>query len=115
MNLKITAFAREDTSSLVRLLNDEYANSYEFIPYAVDKLLKEIEERNLTVLVARGNGEVLGCIALHAGHHGEHIEWLAFSQKASTSKLLKKCLSARWKSGLLAQLFLLGLMPKALK
>ena len=77
MNLKITAFAREYASSLVRLLNDEYANSYEFIPYTVDKLLKEIEERNLTVLVARGNGEILGCIALHAGHHGEHIEWLA--------------------------------------
>jgi ribosomal protein S18 acetylase RimI-like enzyme len=80
MNLKITAFAREDASSLVRLLNEEYADSYEFIPYTVDKLLKEIAERNLTVLVARGNGEILGCIALHAGHHGEHIEWLASSK-----------------------------------
>jgi ribosomal protein S18 acetylase RimI-like enzyme len=80
MNLKITAFAWEDASSLVRLLNDEYANSYEFIPYAVDKLLKEIEERNLTILVAKRDSEVLGCIALHAGHHGEHIEWLASSK-----------------------------------
>jgi ribosomal protein S18 acetylase RimI-like enzyme len=82
MNLKIAAFARKDASSLVRLLNEEYANSYEFIPYTVEELLKEIEERNLTILVARGNGEILGCIALHAGHHGEHIEWLASSKGA---------------------------------
>jgi len=71
------AFTREDASSLVRLLNEEYANSYEFIPYTVERFLKEVEERNLTVLVAKEGGEILGCIALHAGHHGEHIEWLA--------------------------------------
>ncbi len=80
MDLKIVAFAREDAPSLVRLLNEEYANSYEFIPYTVEGLLKEIEERNLIVLVARSNGEILGCIAFHMGHHGEHIEWLASSK-----------------------------------
>ncbi|MEM3090842.1 MAG: hypothetical protein QXW17_03670, partial [Candidatus Bathyarchaeia archaeon] len=66
----------EDATNVVRLLNEEYANSYEFIPYTVEELLKEIEERNLTVLVAKMDSEILGCIALHAGHHGEHIEWL---------------------------------------
>ncbi|MEM3566273.1 MAG: GNAT family N-acetyltransferase [Candidatus Bathyarchaeia archaeon] len=80
MDLKIVAFTREDAASLVMLLNEEYANSYEFIPYTVEKLLKEIEERNLTVLVAKRDSEILGCIALHAGHHGEHIEWLTSSK-----------------------------------
>lgn len=76
MGLKIAAFMHEDATNVVRLLNEEYANSYEFIPYTVEELLKEIEERNLTVLVAKMDSEILGCIALHAGHHGEHIEWL---------------------------------------
>ncbi|MEM2249618.1 MAG: GNAT family N-acetyltransferase [Candidatus Bathyarchaeia archaeon] len=80
MDLKIATFTREDIASLVKLLNEEYSSSYEFIPYTVEKLLKEIEERNLTVLVAKGDSEILGCIALHTGHHGEHIEWLASSK-----------------------------------
>ena len=77
MNVKIVHFSNEDVAVLVRLLNEEYANSYEFVPYTVEELLKEIEERSLTVLVAKRDSEILGCIALRVGHHGEHIEWLA--------------------------------------
>ncbi|MGC8998469.1 MAG: GNAT family N-acetyltransferase [Candidatus Bathyarchaeia archaeon] len=77
MNVKTVHFSNEDAAVLVRLLNEEFANSYEFIPYTIEGLLKEVRERNLTVLVAKRDSEILGCIALHAGHHGEHIEWLA--------------------------------------
>jgi ribosomal protein S18 acetylase RimI-like enzyme len=77
MNFKIVALNNEDAPSVVRLLNEEYKSSYEFIPYTVEELLKEIRERNLTVFVAKKDDKILGCIALHTGHHGEEIEWLA--------------------------------------
>ncbi|MEM3616685.1 MAG: GNAT family N-acetyltransferase [Candidatus Bathyarchaeia archaeon] len=82
---------REDAANLVKLFNEEYANSYEFIPYTVEKFLKEIEERKLTVLILKGDSEILGCIALHTGHHGEHIEWLA-SSKGAYQKVVEEML-----------------------
>lgn len=80
MSLKIVTFRNEYAPILVKLLNAEYAGSYEFIPYTVERLLREVEERNLTVLVAKDEGKIIGCIAIHRGHHGEGIEWLAFSK-----------------------------------
>lgn len=91
MDLRIVVFMREDAHGLVKLLNEEYANSYEFIPYTVEGLLEEVEERKLTVLVAKGNGETLGCIAFHKGYHGEHIEWLA-SSKGAHQKVVEEML-----------------------
>lgn len=84
-------FNGKDMPILVKLLNEKYRDSYEFIPYTTDGLLSRIKEDNLTVFVAEDNGKVLGCAAYADGHWGEEIEWLAVS-KISNQKLVKDAL-----------------------
>jgi hypothetical protein len=59
MTIQIRSFNRKDTPILVKLLNEKYGGSYEFVPYTEDGLLSRIEEDNLKVLVAEENSEVL--------------------------------------------------------
>jgi ribosomal protein S18 acetylase RimI-like enzyme len=91
MVIQIRCFDGKDLPILVKLLNEKYADSYEFVPYTVDMLLSGIKEDNLKVLVAEENGEVLGSAAYHEGHWGEEIEWLAVS-KIPKQKLVKDAL-----------------------
>ncbi|MGC8895676.1 MAG: GNAT family N-acetyltransferase [Candidatus Bathyarchaeia archaeon] len=91
MVIRIRCFDGKDLSILVKLLNEKYADSYEFVPYTVDGLLSQIKEDNLKVLVAEENGEVLGSAAYHEGHWGEEMEWLAVS-KIPKQKLVKDAL-----------------------
>ncbi|MEM3697137.1 MAG: GNAT family N-acetyltransferase [Candidatus Bathyarchaeia archaeon] len=91
MTIRIRSFNSKDLPILVKLLNERYAGSYEFVPYTADALISRIEEANLTVLVAEKNSEVLGSTAYHEGHWGEEIEWLAVF-KVSNQKLVKDAL-----------------------
>jgi hypothetical protein len=74
MVIQIRCFDGKDLPILVKLLNEKYADSYEFVPYTLDGLLSSIKEDNLKVLLAEENGEVLGSAAYHEGHWGEEIE-----------------------------------------
>ncbi|MGQ9506551.1 MAG: GNAT family N-acetyltransferase [Candidatus Bathycorpusculaceae bacterium] len=91
MTIRIRSFNSKDLPILVKLLNERYADSYEFVPHTVDSLLSRIREDNLTVFVAEEDGEVLGSAAYNDGHWGEEIEWLAVS-KIPNQKILKNAL-----------------------
>jgi ribosomal protein S18 acetylase RimI-like enzyme len=91
MTIRIRSFNSKDTPILVKLLNEKYKGSYEFVPYTEDGLLSRIKEDNLTVLVAEEDGEVLGSAAYADGHWGEEIEWLAIS-KVPNQKFVKDAL-----------------------
>ncbi|MEM3699828.1 MAG: GNAT family N-acetyltransferase [Candidatus Bathyarchaeia archaeon] len=91
MAIRIRSFENKDLPILVKLLNEKYVGSYEFVPYTVDMFLSRIKEDNLTVLVAEENGEFLGSAACAERHWGEEIEWLAVF-KISNQKLVKDAL-----------------------
>jgi len=68
--------------TIVRLLNQEYSNSYEFIPFDEERVLSQIRRRRLKILVAEENGKVLGLIATHSHENSEEdVSWLAASKE----------------------------------
>ncbi len=68
--------------TIVRLLNEEYSNSYEFIPFDEERVLSQIRRRRLKILVAEENGKVLGLIATHSHENSEEdVTWLAASKE----------------------------------
>lgn len=78
--MRTRSFVEEEMSSLVKLLNETYRESYEFTPFSEEKLRSQIRERNLKILIAEEDGEVLGSAAYNNGHWGEEIEWLTVSE-----------------------------------
>ncbi len=80
MTIQISELTNKHLPIAVRLLNEEYRNSYEFIPFDEERILTQIRQRGLKVLVAEENGDVLGLIGTHTHaeeHLEEHVSWLA--------------------------------------
>jgi ribosomal protein S18 acetylase RimI-like enzyme len=80
MTIQISELTNKHLPIAVRLLNEEYRNSYEFIPFDEERILSQIRQRGLKVLVAEENGDVLGLIGTHTHaeeHLEEHVSWLA--------------------------------------
>ena len=80
MTIQISELTNKHLPIAVGLLNEEYRNSYEFIPFDQERILSQIRQRGLKVLVAEENGDVLGLIGTHTHaeeHLEEHVSWLA--------------------------------------
>ncbi|MFZ1039467.1 MAG: GNAT family N-acetyltransferase [Candidatus Bathyarchaeia archaeon] len=80
MTIQISELTNKHLPIAVGLLNEEYRNSYEFIPFDEERILSQIRQRGLKVLVAEENGDVLGLIGTHTHaeeHLEEHVSWLA--------------------------------------
>jgi len=80
MTIQISELTNKHLPIVVGLLNGEYRNSYEFIPFDEERILSQIRQRRLKVLVADENGDVLGLIGTHTHaeeHSEEHVSWLA--------------------------------------
>ena len=80
MTAQISELTSKHLPTAARLLNEEYGNSYEFIPFSEESVLSQIRQRRLKVLVAEENGNVVGLIGTHTHareHLEEHISWLA--------------------------------------
>jgi ribosomal protein S18 acetylase RimI-like enzyme len=80
MTIHVSELGNRHLPIAVGLLNEEYRNSYGFIPFDEERILSQIRQRDLTVLVAEENGDVLGLIGTHAHaeeRSEEHISWLA--------------------------------------
>ena len=84
--MNVRPFTNEDLPDMVRLLNQCYENSYEFIPFTEEKLLQEIKERPLQVLVVEESGAVKGLVAYASGTWGEEIEWLAVERQPNSEQ-----------------------------
>ena len=78
MTIQISEFTNKHLLFVAELLNEEYRETYEFIPFNEERVLSQIRRRNLKILVAEENGRVLGLIGAHPEEHGEkNIRWLA--------------------------------------
>jgi ribosomal protein S18 acetylase RimI-like enzyme len=80
MTIQISGFAKKHLPTIAKLLNEEYKNEYEFIPFDEERVLLQTRRRNLKILVAEENGKALGLIATHSHaeeNPEEHISWLA--------------------------------------
>jgi ribosomal protein S18 acetylase RimI-like enzyme len=82
MTIQISGSTNNHMPTIVRLLNQEYSNSYEFIPFDEERVLSQIRRRRLKILVAEENGKVLGLIATHSHEDSEEdVSWLAASKE----------------------------------
>jgi ribosomal protein S18 acetylase RimI-like enzyme len=78
MTVQIAEFDKRHLPTIARLLNDEYRDYDEFIPFSEERVQSEIRNRRLRLLVAEENGKVLGLIGTHSHENSEeHISWLA--------------------------------------
>ena len=92
MTVQITEFAKKHLPAIVSLLNDEYREDDEFIPFDEERVQSEIRNRHLRLLVAEENGKVLGLIGTHSHENSEeHVTWLAAS-KGQNQKAIEKML-----------------------
>jgi ribosomal protein S18 acetylase RimI-like enzyme len=80
MTIQISEFTNRHLPAITILLNKEYRDSYEFIPFDEERVLSQIRKRGLKVLVAEENGKALGLVGTHTHAEEqmeEHISWLA--------------------------------------
>jgi ribosomal protein S18 acetylase RimI-like enzyme len=79
MTIQISEFASErHLKALAELLNNEYRDSFEFVPFDGERIKYQIRRRNMSVLVAKEKGDAVGLIGTHLEEHGEvNISWLA--------------------------------------
>jgi ribosomal protein S18 acetylase RimI-like enzyme len=77
MVVQIRSFTDKDMSSLLRLLNETYKDSYEFTPITDENIHFQIRERGAKFLIAEENNEICGVAAYRDGFWGEEIRWLA--------------------------------------
>jgi len=76
--IQVLEFATEHLPTVVRLLNDEYRRSHEFVPFDEERVLSQIRRRGIRILVAEENGSVLGLIGTRPEERSEeNISWLA--------------------------------------
>jgi ribosomal protein S18 acetylase RimI-like enzyme len=77
MPIQVTEFVNRHLPTVIQLLNDEYRNSREFIPFDEERVLSQIRRRHLKILVAEENGRVLGLVATHSHENSEEdVTWL---------------------------------------
>jgi len=82
MTIHITEFTDRHLQAIGRLLNDEYKDTFEFIPFDDERVLSQIRRRHLKLLVAEENGKVLGVIGTHSHENAEEdITWLVASKE----------------------------------
>jgi ribosomal protein S18 acetylase RimI-like enzyme len=79
MTIQISELTNRHLTIAAKLLNEEYSDSREFIPFDEERILSQIRQRDLKVLVAEENGDVLGLIGAHTHAEErleEHVSWL---------------------------------------
>jgi ribosomal protein S18 acetylase RimI-like enzyme len=92
MTITISQFTDRHLPSIVELLNDEYKDSREFIPFDEERVLSQIRRRHLKILVAEENGRVLGLLATHSHENSEEdVTWLS-ARKGITQKIVENTL-----------------------
>ncbi|HML03349.1 MAG TPA: hypothetical protein VK487_08250 [Candidatus Bathyarchaeia archaeon] len=65
MTIQISEFAPErHLTAMAELLNNEYRDSFEFIPFDGERIKYQIRRRNMSVLVAEENGHGTGLTGL---------------------------------------------------
>jgi hypothetical protein len=92
MTIQVSEFAPErHLKGLTELLNNEYRDSFEFVPFDEERIKYRIRRWDMSVLVAEEKGNAVGLIGTHLEEHGEvDISWLA-AREDMTERELKIC------------------------
>jgi len=72
--MEIRPYHEEDLPQLARLWNEARRGSYEFIPYAAERLREELERAASILVAADEQGRIEGFALLRQGWYGEGIE-----------------------------------------
>lgn len=91
MTIQISEFTNKHLSFVARLLNAEYRETHEFIPFNEERIWSQIRRRDLKILVAEENGIVLGLIGTHPEEHGEKTSGGSLLTKVTIGQSLKTC------------------------
>ena len=88
----ISQFTSKHLPAVVELLNDEYRDSREFIPFSEERVLSQIRRRHLKILITEEDGRVLGLLATHSHENAEEdITWLT-ARKGANQKIIENML-----------------------
>ncbi len=88
MTIQTSKLVHKHLSAIVGLLNEEYRNSYEMVPFDDERVLSQIGRRGLRIIVAEDDGKVLGFLAVRVEERGEeNIYWLAANEGYSKKNI----------------------------
>lgn len=90
MGIRVRSLCSGELSKLVELINRAYEGSYEFIPFDLVNLEKEISRRGLMFLVAEQDGAIVGCVGYANRPRGTEIEWLAAFENVVREALVQE-------------------------
>ncbi len=92
--MRIRNFAIKDFPALIKLLNETFKGTYEFVPYTQENLFSRIKEGTLKIIIAEEKETIIGSAAYHDGYWGEEIEWLTtlptLNKKIIEDELIKE-------------------------
>ncbi len=88
MPIHVRKLVDTDLLTIVKLLNEQFSSSYEFVTLDEKSLKSWIQEGSLEVLTAVERGVILGSTAYRNGRWGESIEWLA-TKKIADEEYIK--------------------------
>jgi ribosomal protein S18 acetylase RimI-like enzyme len=89
MTILVSEFSHIYLPAIAELLNDEFRDSREFIPFDQERVLSEIRRRHLKILIAVENGKLLGLVATHSHENSEeHVTWLT-TRKGTNQKIVE--------------------------
>src|SRR5512136_2216388 len=92
MTAMISQFTSKHLPVVVELLNDEYRDSREFIPFSEERVLSQIRRRHLKILIAEEDDRVQGLLATHSHENSEEdITWLT-ARKGADQKIIENML-----------------------
>ncbi len=76
-----------DVAELVKIINAQYGNSYEEIPFTAESFSEYLRKRKPTILVAEDSGRILGVISLVVWPWGNCIDLLATVQTSENEQI----------------------------
>jgi ribosomal protein S18 acetylase RimI-like enzyme len=92
MTATILQFTSKHLPAVVELLNNEYRDSREFIPFSEERVLSQIRRRHLKILIAEEDSRALGLLATHSHENAEEdITWLT-ARKGANQKTVENML-----------------------
>ncbi len=82
--MRIRNFEENDLQTIASLLNKEYGDDQEFVPFTTDRVRSQVSGHGLKIKVAEESGRVTGLVATHPeGTCEESIHWLAADEDSN--------------------------------
>ncbi|MCJ7422883.1 GNAT family N-acetyltransferase [Candidatus Bathyarchaeota archaeon] len=87
MTVLVRSLYGADLPCLVKMLNDEYSDSYEFEAFSENSLHLWLQGGKLEILVAEEDNQIIGSAAYHNGYWGEEIVWVTVGENPNRKQI----------------------------